>query len=221
MKLLNLSLVTALLATLAFGAEQKSGVNMSANVAFTSNYVWRGMTQTKDSPAIQGGVDLDYKGLYAGVWGSNVEFGDEKNSMEADLYGGYKGEISGVGYDVGYIQYVYPNMSEEYNFGEAYVGISKEWEKFGASAKYYKGVETNELNPEDYYEVGITSSILPYEVGFKATYGSYNDIGDYYLVGLSKSFEKFDVSVAYIDFSHDTDSSADEDNVVATLSFKF
>ena len=221
MKLLRLSVVAALLATLAFAEEEKSDFGVSANMALTSNYVWRGMTQTKDSPAVQGGVDLSYNGLYAGVWGSNVEFGDGKNSLEADLYAGYKGEIAGIGYDVGYIQYVYPNMSDEYNFGEAYVGIGKEWEKFGASAKYYKGIETDDLDPEDYYEVGVTSSILPYEVGLKATYGNYDNIGDYYLVGLSKSFEKFDVSVAYIDFSHDTDSSADEDNVVATISFAF
>lgn len=221
MKLVKLTLSVALIAATAFAEEEKSDFGVSANMAITSNYIWRGMTQSNNSPAVQGGVDLEYKGLYAGVWGSNVEFGDGKNSLEADLYAGYKGEIAGIGYDVGYIQYVYPNMSDEYNFGEAYVGISKEWEKFGASAEYYKGIETDDLDPEDYYEVGITSSILPYEVGFKATYGNYDNIGDYYLVGLSKSFEKFDLSVAYIDFSHDTDSSADEDNIVATVSFSF
>lgn len=35
----------------------------------TSNYVWRGTSQTDDSPVIQGGFDLDYKGVYAGLWG--------------------------------------------------------------------------------------------------------------------------------------------------------
>jgi len=222
MKLLRSSVIAALLATSMFADEDRSGINVSANMSLTSNYVWRGMTQTKDSPAIQGGADLEYKGLYAGVWGSNVDFGvNDNNSLELDLYGGYAGEFLGVGYDVGYIQYVYPNKSNEYNFGEAYIGLSKEWESFGISAKFSKGIETDDTDPENFYEIGFSSSMLPYDVGFDASYGNYDDIGDYYSVGFSRSFEKFDLSVTYIDFSHDTDPSADEDNVVATVSFAF
>lgn len=220
MKLVKLSLSVALIAATLFAEEEKSDFGVSANMAITSNYIWRGMTQSNNSPAVQGGVDLKYKGLYAGVWGSNVEFGDGKNSLEADLYAGYKGEIAGIGYDVGYIQYVYPNMSDEYNFGEAYVGISKEWKKFALSAKYSVGVETDDLNPEDFWEVGATA-VLPYEMGIEAGYGEYHNIGIYYSIGLNRSFEKFDLSVAYIDFNHDTDSNADEDNIVATVSFAF
>jgi len=221
MKLLRLSIITALLTTSIIADEDRSGINVSANMSLTSNYVWRGMTQTKDSPAIQGGADLEYKGLYAGVWGSNVEFGDGRNSLEADLYAGYAGEFLGIGYDVGYIHYVYPNMSNEYNFAEAYIGLSKEWESFGLSAKFSKGIETDDVDPENFYEIGFSTSVLPYDIGFDAGYGNYDDIGYYYSVGLSRSFEKFDISLAYIDFSHDTDSNADEDNVVATVSFAF
>jgi uncharacterized protein (TIGR02001 family) len=197
MKSIKLSLSLALIATMAFAEEKTSDVGVSANMSITSNYVWRGMTQSHNSAAVQGGVDLDYKGLYVGVWGSNVDFSDDKNSLEADLYAGYTGELEGIGFDIGAIQYIYPNMSDEYNFAEVYFGLSKEWEKFGLSAKYSVGIETDDLNPD------------------------YDNIGTNYSVGLNKSFEKFDLSVAYIDFNHDTDSSADEDNVVATLSFSF
>lgn len=221
MKLLRLSLVAILLATSIVANDEKSGVSISANLSLTSNYVWRGMTQTKDSPAIQGGVDLDYDGLYAGVWGSNVEFGDEKNSLEADLYAGYRWELFGISYDAGYLHYAYPNMSNEYNFAEAYIAISKEFEKFGLSAKFYKGIKTNDVDPENFYEIGFSSSVLPYDVGFKATYGNYDDIGYYYSAGVSKSFEKFDLSLIYADFNHDVDSSADEENLIATVSFAF
>jgi uncharacterized protein (TIGR02001 family) len=222
MKLIRFSVVAALFATSIFANEDSTGINVSANMSLTSNYVWRGMTQTKDSPAIQGGVDLEYKGLYAGVWGSNVDFGvNDNNSLELDIYGGYAGEVAGIGYDVGYIQYAYPNKSDEYNFGEAYVGVSKEWDKFALSAKQSFGIETDDTNPEDFYEVGASTSVLPYDVGFDASYGNYDNIGYYYSLGLSRSFEKFDLSLAYIDFSHDTDSTADEDTVVATVSFAF
>ena len=61
---------------------------VSANVTFTSDYVWRGMTQS-DGPAIQGGFDFeDESGFYAGIWGSNVNFNDGAGS-ELDYYAGY------------------------------------------------------------------------------------------------------------------------------------
>ena len=222
MKFIKFSLAAALVATMAFAEEESADIGISANMAITSNYVWRGMTQTKDSPAIQGGVDLDYKGFYLGVWGSNVDFGaNDSNSLEADFYAGYAGELAGIGFDIGAIQYVYPNKSDEYNFAEVYFGLSKDWEKFGVSAKYSAGVETDDTDPEDYFEVGASTSILPYDIGLSIGYGDYDNIGSNYSIGLDKSFEKFDLSIAYIDFDHDTDSNSDEDNVVATISFSF
>ncbi|MBD3808147.1 MAG: hypothetical protein IE880_05460, partial [Epsilonproteobacteria bacterium] len=72
-------------ATSAPAVEETFNFTYSANMAFTSNYVWRGLTQTDNSPAIQGGIDIGYKGFYAGVWGSNVEFGSVLDeSMELD-----------------------------------------------------------------------------------------------------------------------------------------
>ena len=94
MKLIKLSLAAALIVTLA-QAEEKLDLGISANMAMTSNYVWRGMTQSDDSPAIQCGFDVDYKGIYAGVWGSNVNF-DTKASMEFDAYAGYTNELFGI-----------------------------------------------------------------------------------------------------------------------------
>lgn len=219
MKLIKLSLVAALIATMVCADEESSEIGISANMAITTNYVWRGMTQTKDSPAVQGGVDLDYKGLYVGVWGSNVNFSTDV-SVELDFYGGYASEIAGIGFDIGFIEYAYPKDFDASNFGEAYVGLSKDWDKFGVSAKYSFGVETNTLDPEDYVEVGATA-VLPYDVELAVGYGDYDKTGSNYSVGLSKSFEKFDLSLAYIDFDHDTDSTLDEENVVATISFSF
>ena len=59
---------------------------VSANVAFSSDYVWRGMTQS-DGPAIQGGFDFeDESGFYAGIWGSNVNFNDGAGSDFEEIY---------------------------------------------------------------------------------------------------------------------------------------
>ena len=88
---------------------------LSYNVGVVSNYVFRGITQTTENPALQGGVDFAHKsGFYLGAWASNVKWvkevnGASKGDFELDLYGGYKGEIiPGLSYDLGLISYQYP-----------------------------------------------------------------------------------------------------------------
>ena len=228
MKLIKLSLVAAVLATGMISA-QASEVGVSANMALTSNYVWRGMTQTDDSPAVQGGIDLDWNGIYAGVWGSNVEFGDGKASLEADLYIGFAKEVSGFSFDIGFIEYMYPNMMDEYNFGEAYVGLGYDFGVVNVGAKYSFGIDThNDVNdidaewePENAWEVSA-SAPLPMEFSIDATYGDYDSLGAYYLVGINKSFDKFDFTLAYT--ANDggvSGSEAEQDNVVVSVATSF
>ncbi|MEA1891347.1 MAG: TorF family putative porin [Campylobacterota bacterium] len=226
MKLIKLSLATAMAVTFAY-AEETSDLGFSANVTATSNYIWRGMTQTADSPAVQGGFDLDYKGLYLGVWGSNVEFGDAKASLEADIYLGYAGSISNFSYDIGFVEYMYPNQSNEYNFGEAYLSLGYDFEVVSLSAKYALGVDTDDVDneadnwePENNWEVGA-SVPLPMDISIDATYGDYDSLGAYYLVGVNKSFDKFDLTLAYTANDGDGITENEQDNVVVSISSSF
>ncbi|MEA3330321.1 MAG: TorF family putative porin [Campylobacterota bacterium] len=218
MKFIKLSLAAALIVTLA-QAEETSDVGISANVAMTSNYVWRGMTQSDNSPAIQGGFDVDYKGVYAGVWGSNVNFGTDA-SMEFDVYAGYANEIYGIGYDIGYIQYAYPNDTKGSNFGEAYVGLSYDLEVVEISATASFGVDTDDLDADDNYEAGV-SVPLPMDISLDATVGNYVHLGVYYSVGVAKTFDKFDLSLAYTGMDYEDSDTDTEGNVVATISASF
>ncbi len=237
-KITTLSLVAALAVSSAFAggdiapveevaveAAPESEITVSANLAITSNYIWRGMTQTKNSPAVQGGIDLGYKGFYLGTWGSNVDFGafdfrDNDNNLEADFYAGYAGELAGIGFDIGYIYYAYPNESDAFNFDEAYLGLSYDWESFGVNGKYSVGMNTENDSP-DYWEIGATAK-LPWDVTLAATYGDFDDIGDNYIVSLAKTFGKFEITLAYTDFSSDYDLILDsKDNFVATISTSF
>ena len=86
----------------------------TANVGLVSDYLFRGISQTRGKPALQGGADYSHSsGLYAGVWGSNIKWvSDAQNvsvPVEVDLYGGYKNAFAGGdwNYDVGYIAYTY------------------------------------------------------------------------------------------------------------------
>lgn len=111
----------------------------SANVGLFSEYYFRGISQTDDAPALQGGFDwsskLDEKsglGVYLGVWGSNVDFneaaGVDGATLEIDIYGGLTGDIgsTGLSWDIGFIYYTYPGASNSlnYDFVEGQVALS-------------------------------------------------------------------------------------------------
>jgi uncharacterized protein (TIGR02001 family) len=89
-----------------------SQAQVAYNVGAFTDYRYRGISQTRLKPAIQGGVDYTAGGLYVGAWASTIKWiedagGDAK--VEIDVYGGYKGEIAkGFNYDAGLLVYVYP-----------------------------------------------------------------------------------------------------------------
>lgn len=114
--LIALALVGAFAAP-AF-AEDAPAPALTGNIGVVSNYVFRGISQSQNKPALQGGFDYAHSsGLYVGFWGSNigwVEAGGYKanNSLEADFYGGYKGSFADdFTFDVGAIKYYYPGST--------------------------------------------------------------------------------------------------------------
>lgn len=91
----------------------------TGNVTLASEYLYRGIAQTRGKPALQGGFDYAHaSGLYAGLWGSNISWiGDAVSgasaALEIDVYGGYKGSIDGdFGFDVGVLTYNYPGSGK-------------------------------------------------------------------------------------------------------------
>jgi uncharacterized protein (TIGR02001 family) len=132
--LLSLSL-TSLLATTSLLSTQVLAVEgLSANVAATSNYLWRGLEQTGGNSAVSGGIDYSAEsGFYMGTWASNASWGDMKT--ELDFYAGLGGSISeDVSYDVGYIYFAYPDsIADENNFSEVYASLSTAGFTFGVA----------------------------------------------------------------------------------------
>ena len=90
-----------------------SYADVAFNVGAVTDYRYRGISQTRLKPAVQGGVDFTSGGLYLGAWASSIkwveDFGGDA-SVEIDLYGGYKGDIikDTLTYDVGVLTYQYP-----------------------------------------------------------------------------------------------------------------
>ena len=86
------------------GVMSLQAAEFESNVALSNDYVWRGMSQTSEEPAISGGFDIaGDSGLYFGTWASNVEFGDGA-ALELDWYAGYANELeNGFTYDLSLI----------------------------------------------------------------------------------------------------------------------
>lgn len=111
------SAATLLAATPAFAqaAAPAPEYTLGYNVGVVTDYRYRGISQSRLDPALQGGIDFSHKsGFYVGAWASTIKWikdaGASKGSMELDLYAGYKGEIAkDLGFDLGYLRYEYPS----------------------------------------------------------------------------------------------------------------
>ena len=186
------TLGVALLASLPLLASAQ----LTGNVSLTTNYKFRGQDQDASKakavkPALQGGFDYAFgeSGWYVGNWNSSVDW-LANNSLEADLYGGFKFKAAGADFDLGALTYIYPgnasgNTTELY--GAATFGpvtakyshtVSKDY--FGwAGAKAgsgLKGRNTGYLNLALAQEVA-PSLTLKASVGFTRFAGDIKDTG--------------------------------------------
>lgn len=112
----------------ATGTPSQPSVTVSGSAAIASDYRFRGVSQSDEHMAIQGGLTLAHdSGLYVGIWASNLAgwgtFGGA--NMELDLIGGYKTKISPTGtLDVGLTWYMYPGGAAKTDYAESYVKLS-------------------------------------------------------------------------------------------------
>ncbi len=208
------------------------GFTSSASVALTTDYVWRGVSQTNNEPAIQGSFDIAHdSGAYIGVWGSNVEYGDS-SSLELDLYAGFANEIDlggiAIGYDVGWLHYEFPSVSPS-TLDEIYAGLSvSPVANLNLSAYYYYGLDINSFRPGEYTDMAIDYT-LPEELGAitligHAGYYNQKDLSDDtwdWKAGIARDFGAFNVEVAYTETDNAKDSNINDGRAVATLSTSF
>lgn len=119
---------------------------VSGSITLTSDYLFRGITQTDEQPALQGGVEWAHdSGFYVGTWGSSISWlsdsdPDISSQLELDGYVGFRGDFgdSGFGYDVGAVYYWYPGSYpagfKKADTTELYAGVS--WNILSAKYSY-------------------------------------------------------------------------------------
>lgn len=183
-----------------------SFADVSANVAFASDYIWRGMTQTGSDPALSGGFDFESEsGFYAGIWGSNVSFSEGAGS-ELDTYFGYGFSLGEVDVDLSYVDFGYPGDSG-LDFQE--IGVALSYGDFGVG--YYSGQD----GAPDYMD-------LSYSMGdFSVSYGDYDTYGTNFALGYGFACGEYDCGLTYSDFSSDSVDLMDEDALVFSVSASF
>jgi len=134
---------------LALSYSHSAFADVSSTVTLASDYLFNGVTQTDEKPALQASLDWSNKdGAYAGIWTSNVDFGDEID-IELDGYAGFGGQLnSDIWYDIGLAYYSYwgGDNASDINYYEVYFAIgagntsAKVWyspDYAGSDAKHY------------------------------------------------------------------------------------
>ena len=219
----NRMMSSVLLGMGVLGVSGLAQAELTANVGITSNYVFRGETQTDDGPAIQGGVDFTHEsGIYAGIWASNVEdsFVHDKG-YEYDLYAGYNFKVNDkVGFDIGYIAYRYTSTNSFVDTDEIFGGVNF----YGFSALYYDG------NPDqgpDYSYIDLKYTLaLPQEFNVHFHYGNKDSDNNLFdaedaSIGVSKEVAGLDLSLTWTTIDYDNSAFSDEDELFVTVTKSF
>ncbi len=207
-----------LIAPAAFAQTTWEDTEISANVAYATNYVFRGVSQTDNQRALQGGFDWSHdSGFYIGTWASNVDSsffaGPTDPQLEVDYYAGYANEVGEIGYDVGVLYYTYPG-ADDFDTWEFLVGLSYSY--FGATLYY-----SDELNfigvEESAYYLDLSAEFplgnefaLAAHVGYNAG-DAYDEAGDGigvdsyidWAIGISRPLLGVDLALTYVSSDDD------------------
>ena len=137
-------------------AEDAAPFKLAFNIGANTDYVFRGISQTDEDPSVFGGVDATIGSIgYAGVWLSNVDFGNSTD-VEFDLYAGIKPVVGAVTFDLGVIYYGYTpqpkNSNEDYFEFKAAASVPAGPATLGA-AFYYSPEFFGKTGDATYYEV--------------------------------------------------------------------
>lgn len=211
------ALLVLLSNTAAFAADEtsqeaiQSKFDLAFGAAVTSNYIFRGITQSNDKPAFQAYMEASYGLVYAGLWGSSVDFEDD-NKGELDITVGVRPEFGNLSLDVGYVRYLYSADGD--CCGEAFAKADyKINDMFSVGAEVF-----HDFDAETTYLRGHGSVALPADFELSGGFGAYTQFKQHdWDVGVSRTF----ADVATLDLRyHGYDDDVDTTHkFAASLSF--
>jgi len=203
------------------------------NAAITSDYRYRGISQTRLQPALQGGLDYVHAtGWYVGAWASTVKFAKDAGGdgdVEIDLYAGKRGELavglsSGLTYDVGVLRYLYPDNGLGQVAGFVNANTTEVYAQLGYGPAYikYSHATTNLFGFVDSDSSGYLDIGASLDAGNGVTVLLHagrqrvdnNPAADYtdWKIGASRSFALATVAIAYVGTNADKSAYASPRN---------
>lgn len=221
----RLAFACAAIAAALAGTASAQEAEVAWNVGVTSDYVFRGFSQTDESVAVQGGVDVTYGSFYGGAWASNVDFGDDTDA-EVDFYGGWRPEAGGFNLDLGVIAYLYVNAPDaaDYDYIELKAAASRAIGPVTLGAAVYYSPDFFGLDETATY-IEANGSFTPADKWtLSAAVGQQSlDVNDDYTTWNAGVAYAFTDHVALDVRYHDTDVDGplSDDRVVGSLKFLF
>ena len=199
-------------------------LELSATLALTTDYVFRGISQTAGNPAVQGSFDASYGIFYAGIWGSNTDFGggpfgQDIANLEIDYYAGIAPTWKNFGFDFAALYYTYPGSCDtkcgtgNLDYLELKTAVSytfAEKLKLGV-ANYWSPEYSGELGEADALELSASyafsaklfnffSPSISGQLGWQGFENKALDSYTYWNAGLTLGFlEKWSADVRYWD----------------------
>ena len=186
---------------------------VTGNLGLTSDYRFRGISQSQNAPAVQGGIDYAHSsGFYVGNWNSSVSSDVYTNGsgVESDLYAGFKKDIyKGLTLDVGSYNYFYPRAtngtSTNFDTNELFAGLGygPVSVKYSQSLSNYFGT-ANSKNSQ-YYQADLVQplayisknlSLLAHVGRTEVNNNSSSNYTDYN-VGLGYNLQGWDLAAKY------------------------
>ena len=220
--------------------EASSPVTVSANVALTTDYRFRGVSLSGGDPAIQGGVDVALpSGFYVGTWASSIDGGPAYGELELDIYGGWSGQLSdAVTVDVGLLYYIYPteDLGLDTDYFEPYASVGFNLGPAEATVGAAYAWEQDSLGGDDnlylYTDLGVGLPGTPINLSGHLGYtdgtlappllaGTGDDTGFDWSLGASVSKGILELGVAYVGVEGPSIDGFTDDTIVATLSASF
>ena len=126
--ILKLGILTAALALgLAFPAQAQTKLTLTGSAAFTTDYMFRSISNTNELPAVQPEFDLTYGIFWAYMWGSNTAFGE---NIEIDYGAGISPKWGNFTFTVGGLVYTYPGANNDIDYFELKSGVA--WARTGS-----------------------------------------------------------------------------------------
>src|SRR6218665_3767395 len=205
------------------------GLDISATAAVVSDYRFRGVSESDRDPALQGSVDLNYHGFYAGAWASSIARTDGTN-VELDLYAGYGGSAGPVEYEVGAIAYLYPGGHGNANIYEGTGSLSYTLGPATAKLSINYAPDQATLDGDNLYvkaglRAGIPTTPFPAFASLGRERGSFYGRKWDWSLGAEYSRGSFTASLAYVDTNLDSDphflGRDIRAGIVASASFEF